>query len=220
MKGYWDGYWKSKSIVSRIVDFMREHYFCKIPIYHMGNIKNKLILEPGCGTSETLVRIARQSKKVVGFDISKESLEVSRLNFKKHKVPKNKYELVLGDMHKMKFKDNSFDIVFNAGVMEHFDDDKINNVPLKEMVRVTKKGGQVVFLVPCVYSPYYLWYLVSRIPGLHRIFPGEENHRFYTFKIMKEQFEGLKQEYNLNVKCKMRLCWRTMFLYMVGIIEK
>lgn len=210
----WEGYWKSRTILSRIVDFMRTHYFVDIPIHHLGNIKGKNILEAGCGTSESLVKIAKQAGKVVGLDFSNKSISLSKVNFEKHKIPKEKYSLVLGDIQKMKFKDNSFDITFNAGVIEHFDDDKINNKPVKEMIRVTKKGGRVVILVPCVYSLFYIYYLASRIPGLNKIYPGEESHRFYTFKMLKKQLD------ELNAKYKIRLCFRSLFVYLVAEITK
>lgn len=210
----WEEYWKSRNIVSKTMDFMRTHYFADIPLYHLGNIKGKNILEAGCGTSESLVRIAKKAKKVTGLDLSKKSVSLSKANFKRHNIPKEGYSLVLGDIQKMKFNDNSFDITFNAGVIEHFDGDKINNKPVEEMIRVTKKGGKIVILVPCVYSLFYIYYLISRIHGLNRIYPGEESHRFYTFKMLKSQLD------ELNVKYKIRLCFRSLFVYLVAEITK
>jgi ubiquinone/menaquinone biosynthesis C-methylase UbiE len=214
MTEYWDAYWKSKNIISRIVDFMRAHYFADIPLYYLGDFKGKTVLEAGCGSSETLVRIAKKAKKIVGIDISKNSISVSKAKFETSKTPKNKYSLVLGDITKMKFKDNTFDVVFNAGVIEHFDEDKINNKPVEEMVRVTKKNGKVVILVPSIYSIYYIYYLISRIPGLRKMFPGEKSHRFYSISMMKRQLD------ELNLKYKIKLCYRTMFLYLVAEITK
>ncbi|MDP3765321.1 MAG: class I SAM-dependent methyltransferase [Nanoarchaeota archaeon] len=210
----WEEYWKSRTIISRIVDFMRTHYFADIPIYYLGDIKGKNILEAGCGTSESLVRIAKKAKKVTGLDLSNKSISLSKANFRMHNIPKEKYSLVLGDIHKMKLEDGRFDITFNAGVIEHFDDDRINNKPVKEMIRVTKKGGKIVILVPCVYSLFYVYYLVSRIPGLNKIYPGEESHRFYTFEMLKNQLD------ELNVKYKIRLCFRSLFVYLVAEITK
>ena len=210
----WEEYWKSRTIISKIVDFMRTYYFADIPIHHLGDIKGKNVLEAGCGTSESLVRIAKKAKKVTGLDLSNKSIFLSKANFKMHNIPKEKYSLVLGDIQKMKFKDNIFDITFNAGVIEHFDDDKINNKPIKEMIRVTKKGGKIMILVPCVYSLFYIYYLVSRIPGLNKIYPGEESHRFYTFKMLKNQLD------ELNAKYKIRLCLMSLFVYLVAEITK
>ncbi len=214
MREDWEKYWKSSTIVSRIVDFMRTHYFADIPIYYLDNIKGKNILEAGCGTSESLVRIARKAKKVTGLDLSNESISLSKANFEMHNIPKEKYSLVLGDIQDMKFKSNSFDITFNAGVIEHFDGDKINNRPVKEMIRVTKKNGKVIILVPSKYSLFYLYYLASRVPGLNKIYPGEESHRFYTFKMLKNQLD------ELNVRYKITLCFRSLFVYLVAKITK
>jgi len=209
----WEGYWKRKSILNRIVDFMRVNYFAEIPISYLGNAKGKNVLEAGCGTSESLVRIAKKAEKVMGIDISKKVLVRSKVNFDKHKVSKNKYSLVLGDIQKMKFKDNTFDITFNTGVIEHFDDNKINSKPVEEMVRVTKKGGKIVILVPSVYSPFYWYYLFTRIPGLNKLYPWEP-HRFYSYRILRDQLNFL------NLKFKIKLDFASLFLYIVAIIKK
>ena len=113
----------------------------------------------------------------------------------------------------MKFKDGTFDITFNAGVIEHFDDDKINNRPLEEMIRVTKKGGKIVFLVPSAYSPLYAYYIMTKIPFLRKLRPWEEN-RMYTVKMLKKQLD------ELNVKYKIKLCFRSLLIYLVAEITK
>ena len=214
MAHYWEEYWGNKSIVSKIVDFMRVHYFANIPILYLGDIKGKSILEAGCGTSTTLVRLAKTTKRVTGIDISKKAVSLSKANFEMNRIPKEKYSLVVEDIQKMKFKSNTFDISFNTGVIEHFDKDRINNKPLEEMLRVTKKNGKIVILVPSKYSLFYLYYLLSRIHGLNKIFPGEESHRFYTFKMLKNQLD------ELNVEYKIKLCYRSLFLYLVAEITK
>ncbi len=207
----WEKYWNRDTILTRIIDFGRAHYFSKIPISYLGNVKEKTVLEAGCGTSESLVRIARKAKKVTGIDYSKNALSLSKAKFEMNKIPKEKYSLVLGSIEDMKFEDNTFDITFNTGVIEHFDDDKINNKPVEEMIRVTKKGGKIIILVPSSYSPFYLYYLVSRIPNLNALYPWEE-HRFYTFKMFRNQLD------ELNVKYKVRLCLRSLFTYLVAEI--
>ena len=209
----WEKYWRKDNILTKIVEFMRIHYFADIPIAYLGNVKDKIVLEAGCGTSESLARIARKAKKVVGIDVSKNALLESKANFEKNKVTKEKYSLTLGTIENMKFKDNTFDITFNTGVIEHFDDDKISNKPVEEMIRVTKKGGKIIILVPCTYSPFYLYYLISRIPGLSKLYPWEE-HRFYTFKMFRDQLN------ELNVKYKIKLNFKSLFLYIVAEIIK
>ncbi len=207
----WEGYWKRKTILTGIVDFMRINYFAYIPLNYLGDLKGKTVLEAGCGTSETLVKVAKKAKKTVGMDISQKALDRSRINFEINKVPKDRYSLVLGDILNMKFKDNTFDVVFNTGVAEHFDDEKINNRPVEEMVRITKKGGKIVILVPSVYTPFYWFYLITRIPILRRFYPWEP-HRFYTRKMLKDQIKVF------NLKFKTIIDFTS--IYIIAIIYK
>lgn len=209
----WEKYWKKKTILTRIVDFMRINYFSDIPVSYLGNLNGKTVLEAGCGTSESLVKIAKIAKKAVGIDISRKALDRSKVNFERSKIFKEKYSLVLGDIQKMKFKDNTFDIVFNTGVVEHFDDDKINNKPVEEMARVAKKGGKIVILVPSVYSPFYWYYSLTRIPLLESLYPWEP-HRFYSYKMLRNQLKPF------NLKFKIKLDFKSLFLYIVAIIRK
>lgn len=213
----WEKFWSTETILTKIVDFGRHYYFSYIPIAYLGNVKGKTILEAGCGTCETLVRIAKKAKKVIGIDISKSVLSIAKSNFENNEISKRKFELSKGDLRKMKFKNNTFDITFNTGVVEHFDDDRINNKPVEEMIRVTKKGGRIVFLVPSTYSPYYFYYRLTRLPGLQKLYPWEE-HRCYTFAMLQNQLREIKSKY--NIKYKTRLCFYSLFTYLIADIMK
>lgn len=191
---------------------MRVRFFGKISISHLGNLNGKNILEAGCGTGESLVNITRKAKKLTGLDISKSILELTRKNFEKHNIKKEKYCLVVGDIQNMPFRDEFFDLTFNSGVIEHFDDDEINNQPVKEMIRVTKKGGKIIILVPSVYSWYYLYYLISRIPFFNGIYAWD-SHRFYSLGMMHKQLK------ELNVNYKIKLCYKSLFVYLVAEIN-
>lgn len=209
----WDNYWNKRTFLTRAVDFARTHYFSDIPLHYLGNINGKTVLEPGCGTCESLVKIAEKAKKVTGLDISRNSILLSKNKFKKLKIPSEKYSLVIGNICNMEFEDGTFDIVFNTGVIEHFDDDKINNKPVEEMIRVTKKDGKIVILVPSTYSLFYFYYLVTRLLRLAKLYPWEE-HRFYTFKMLRKQLN------ELNVRYKIKLNFKSLFLYIVAEIIK
>jgi len=55
----------------------------------------------------------------------------------------------------MEYKDGSFDVVFNEGVVEHWLDRAERVKVIKEMARVTKKGGHVIIMVPNGTHPLY-----------------------------------------------------------------
>lgn len=80
---------------------------------------------------------------VVGLDIS-----IFALKFAKSKGMKH---LVLGDAVRLPFASNCFDLVAVLDVLEHLDDDR---QALREIWRVLKLNGAVVFTVPAFMS---LW---------------------------------------------------------------
>ncbi len=98
MNENWKEFWKKDTALTRIVDFMRVHYFANIPIKYLGDVKDKEILEAGCGHCETLLRIANKAKKVTGIDISKRALLKAESSFEEKDIPKNKYSLILGNI--------------------------------------------------------------------------------------------------------------------------
>lgn len=117
------------------------------------NIFNRLIaddctsiLEAGCGSAIDLSNIQnKNSPKRYGLDYSFNAVRLNKKIYEKI----GKFNFICGDLLALPFKSNSFDLVFNAGVIEHFEDPLI---PLREMIRVTKKGGYIVVIVPNTFS--------------------------------------------------------------------
>lgn len=101
-----------------------------------------LILDLGCGTGGTFP-LLRRFGTVVGLDAS---LTALRFAYRRGKTT-----LVLGDGQHLPFASASFDLVAVLDVLEHLDDDE---GALREIFRVLKKGGAVVFTVPAFMS---LW---------------------------------------------------------------
>lgn len=116
------------------------------------NKKSRIrILEVGCGyASNSLFLSADKRFEVFCVDSSK--TVVSKVK----KIIKNTF---LCDAKNLKFKNNYFDVVFSSGLIEHFK----NPAPIiKEIIRVTKKGGAIISFVPGKYS---LWQLRIKLYG-------------------------------------------------------
>jgi|SRR3972149_1616106 ubiquinone/menaquinone biosynthesis C-methylase UbiE len=93
------------------------------------------------GTFTKVILDKSKADKVVGVDVLKDSVYWARKHWRRNK----KMSFRLGDAHKLKFDNNSFDAVFALEVLEHvFEPIKV----LKEVKRVLKKGGYAIFLVP------------------------------------------------------------------------
>lgn len=75
--------------------------------------------------------------KTFGIDISWDAIGYCK--------QKNIGTILQGDAHNLPFKSNSFDIVIALDVFEHLEDDIMS---MKEMERVLKKGGKLIFNVP------------------------------------------------------------------------
>jgi 2-polyprenyl-3-methyl-5-hydroxy-6-metoxy-1,4-benzoquinol methylase len=122
-------------------DYLADYYHIE---YCLGDIKNKKILEVGSGSGQTSAYLASKGAIVHLVDISKKALEFSERYFKSRKLP---VKLYLQDAFDMKFPDESFDYVWNGGVIEHFtDDEKI--ILIKKMWELVKPGGKLYISVP------------------------------------------------------------------------
>jgi ubiquinone/menaquinone biosynthesis C-methylase UbiE len=104
-----------------------------------------VVVEAGCGTGQTLT-IFSERHTTIALDISPHALALAR----KSADP----ELALGTIFSIPFKDESCDLVYNSGVIEHFRDPHNANA-VQEMARVVKKGGFVIVIVPNTFCPWY-----------------------------------------------------------------
>jgi ubiquinone/menaquinone biosynthesis C-methylase UbiE len=103
----------------------------------------KDILDLGCGEGTRLSLISGKGKSLTGIDISDNSIERART-----KYPRIKF--ISGNIEKLPFPDESFDLVYSAFVFEHLD--KPEKV-ISEAIRVLKKGGNLLIMAPNYGAP-------------------------------------------------------------------
>lgn len=143
-EGVWEKVWIKNLITSdyslKYLGFMRE--------IERNLPEGSRVLEAGCGTGQTLSSLSVRHE-TYGLDISRAALNIARNNCKNP---------VLGNVFNLPFDDNSFDLVYNSGVIEHFKD-PCNIDAIKELVRVTKPSGRVIIIVP---NTLCLWYKVGK----------------------------------------------------------
>jgi ubiquinone/menaquinone biosynthesis C-methylase UbiE len=106
----------------------------------LGNIKNKNILEIGCGGGQCSIAFAKQGAICTGLDLSIEQLKYAEKLATKKKV---KVNFLLKDIQTLKgIKSNSYDIVFSTFALQYIPN---LNKCFKEVNRVLKKNGLFVF---------------------------------------------------------------------------
>jgi ubiquinone/menaquinone biosynthesis C-methylase UbiE len=106
---------------------------------------DSLVLDAGSGTG--LVTLAFHDsgfkpRRIIALDLSLNSLKVSRAEITKRKKFAKRSDAVQGDVLKLPFPDDTFDLVLMCGVLEYtpLDDG------LRETARVLKKGARLVLL--------------------------------------------------------------------------
>lgn len=114
-----------------------------------------LVFEFGCGGGKHLVPLAARGYRCFGIDCSKEVIERCKNfihdaeKYSKGNLNINIYE---GDFASFNLNE-TYDLVFNFGVIEHFLDRKERISLLKKMFNICKSGGYVVSVVPSGVHP-------------------------------------------------------------------
>lgn len=135
---YWDSYTKDIDYLE-LIDIPRaekiEFAFLK---RILGKIKDKTILDLGCGTGKFGLKLAAQAKEVIGIDISKSSVGIANRTAKKNNI--RNFKGVVGDFKDKGYK-NYFDTVLAVNLIHHADDlDEI----LKHVAISLKKNGKLI----------------------------------------------------------------------------
>jgi len=111
-------------------------------------VNNLKILEVGAGSGSDCVTLAKYGAKCYALDFSAEALRVCQKTAKKYGV---KIISIKSDCQKIPYKNNFFNVVFSAGLIEHFK----NPIPiLKEQLRILDKKGYLIVDVPQRYNLY------------------------------------------------------------------
>lgn len=116
----------------------------------LGSLHGKRVLEVGAGTGRDAVSLAKAGAEVLTLDYVPGSLG---LTVKAAGLSGVSVAAVCGDGTGSPFADNTFDVVFHQGLLEHFRDP----LPmLRDNIRILKPGGHLVIDVPQTFHYYTL----------------------------------------------------------------
>jgi Methylase involved in ubiquinone/menaquinone biosynthesis len=146
-KKHWENFWSVKKHVHEVYSnndrVLRN-------IRNVTDLKGKRILEVGAGTGRDSFGMVQVGASVVMIDYSMNSLRIIRDLATEEQI--NVYA-VGGNAFALPFYDETFDIVFHQGLLEHFRK-KEAELLIRENVRVLKKGGLLLVDVPQRYHIY------------------------------------------------------------------
>src|SRR3989338_6230500 len=101
--------------------------------------EKKRVLDLGCGNGNHLIFFAGQGYDVSGLDISSEAIEIARAWLDKNSL---KADLKVGDIEKLPYPDDTFDVVISHGVFDHIPSSKAKKA-IEEVHRVCKSGAYI-----------------------------------------------------------------------------
>jgi 2-polyprenyl-3-methyl-5-hydroxy-6-metoxy-1,4-benzoquinol methylase len=115
-----------------------------LALFTIGDVRDKKVLDIGCGSGAYMLTIAKMGGKVSGQDISSGNIENSLKILKQNGFDG---DAKIGDAANLLFADNYFDAVFSADFFEHISYEKKNQV-IAEVYRVLKPGGVFTIKTP------------------------------------------------------------------------
>ena len=173
----WEQYYKQRSLsLERYINNIWDHKSLLIEVASSG----QNILEVGTGTGNLSIFLSHLGYNVVSVDNDDGVLEIAQHNNANFKggVTFNK-----ADAFNLPFDDNSFDLCFSQGFVEHFADGDIRKL-LREELRVSRK---VVFSVPSFWYPRQDF-------GDERLMKKEDWLRILSeFKLEKASYYGIRK---------------------------
>jgi ubiquinone/menaquinone biosynthesis C-methylase UbiE len=190
----WDEYWtrasnkQTHAAYSIIASFYRKFIIRpSLTKFIKSNFKEGAkVLHAGCGSGQVDESISSYID-ITPLDLSEGALEL----YKKYNPgAKN---LMHASIFKIPAEDNSFDGIYNLGVMEHFNEQDIQKI-LKEFRRVLKPGGTIILFWPPKFGLSVLFlnsvhYFLNDILGKNvHLHPKELTHiksRAHALKIME-----------------------------------
>ncbi len=142
----WSKYWDSIEKVDRW-DSLSEIILLTLQNELQG-CHARSILEAGCGTGRISQRLALAGADVTCLDITHEALQIAQATF--GDVPGHFVQGSILDMP----KDRAYDLIWNAGVLEHFKPEDQRRA-LAEFVSLVSSEGRAIILTPYSGSPLY-----------------------------------------------------------------
>jgi SAM-dependent methyltransferase len=132
--------------------------------------KGDLVLDAGCGEGRHTFECYRHECRILGVDLSHQSLLKARYvlgEMNKKKEARGKVLLLRGDALRFPFADGTFDKIVCAEVIEHVEDDRHG---VAELARILAEGGKIAITVPTRLTEHvYDWLSKEyfRTPGGH-----------------------------------------------------
>jgi ubiquinone/menaquinone biosynthesis C-methylase UbiE len=172
-----------------------DHYAIDLEVDLINKFVNEgdLILDAGCSNGHaTLRQLNKNPGKLFGVDFSEKMIAEAVKNQKEKKIDSKQAEFMTGDILDLQFKDHFFNITYTTRVLINLPNWESQKRGIKELVRVTKKGGKVI-LLEAFWEPLVI---LNSLRAIVKLSPLEE-HDFNRY-LKKSKLEKFLKDENLS----------------------
>jgi ubiquinone/menaquinone biosynthesis C-methylase UbiE len=114
--------------------------------------RDAVVLDYCCGDGHVAMRASKFSRRVVGIDISSESIAIA--STRAIKANCTNVEFMVGDAEQTGFPANTFDVIVCSGVLHHLD----LSHAYPELERILKPNGRIICIEAFDHNPLIRWY--------------------------------------------------------------
>ncbi len=156
-------------------------YPLEYAFYLLGNVRDKVVLDLGCGSGEEVIPLRQRGAHVTGIDISPELIAVAHKRLQKYGIDA---ELRVGSAYDTQLADHSVDVVFCMSLLHHLELDRVK----REICRVLKPEGLFIFKEPIRFS-WMMKQLRQLLPALEDVSEFEYPLNAAQVKTIAEGFD-------------------------------
>ena len=159
--------------------------------YHLlGDVRDKTVLDLGCGSGENLVALAGRGANVLGMDISPDLVRLARQRLANAgKVA----SVSVATAYDTGIPDESVDVVFAIAVLHHLE------IPVvrEEIRRILKKDGQFILSEPIRFS--------KTLNKLRTYLPARDEISSYEHPLNRSELDKVTQGFTVLAQRNFRL---------------
>jgi SAM-dependent methyltransferase len=113
----------------------------------LGDVREKTVLDLGCGSGENLIPLVKRGAHVIGIDLSPELIALARERLTQYGLAAR---LEVASAYDTGLENDSVDVVFSIALLHHLPDLARAR---REIQRMLRPGGCLIFQEPIRFSP-------------------------------------------------------------------
>lgn len=164
----------------------------KIKKFLLPKIKEKIVIDFGCGNGKYAELLSNKTAKYIGIDVSNEQIKRARRKFNNSK----KVSFIHSSVEKIKLPSNYADVVISSWAISTINGYTRKSKSIKEALRILKKGGKIFLIENDIGGEFEI--IRGRYPDIKRTKEYNDWILEKGFKVKKRiktyfKFDSLKQ---------------------------